>query len=193
MKNRFLQIAIFITIILCLGGCNKSDAEKELADFSAAISDFTAVIKNADEQINAIDTTSTDASAELLEILDQLDVEFQNLTKLSVPAQYKSIETLAGDASSYMTNAVSYYHKAYESENFSEQDASIAYQYYTKAMDRIQYIGYTLVGEFPENENVTIVEETLENELFDKLLHRNEETIEGVPNENDTMEILELE
>ena len=52
-----------------------------------------------------------------------------------------------------MTNAVSYFHSAYEGEAFDEQDADVAYQYYTRAMVRIEYIGYVLVGEIPENDH----------------------------------------
>ena len=80
-----------------------------------------------------------------------------------------------------MTNAVSYYHSAYEAEEFSEEDADIAYQYYTRAMTRVQYIGYILIGEIPEGDNITVHEETMENKLLDKLLHDDEEAIEGMP------------
>ena len=51
-------------------------------------------------------------------------------------------------------------------------------------MTRVQYIGYILVGEVPEGENITVQEEMMENKLLDKLLHDGEETIEGVPVEN---------
>lgn len=181
-KNKSFTIFVLLTTIFCLNGCgNATEEEKELADFSASISEFTAVIKDADEQINTIDTSSEDASEELLEILDNLDKEFQELAQLSIPEQYKSIEELADEASTNMTNAVSYYHSAYEEEEFSEEDADIAYQYYTRAMTRVQYIGYILIGEIPEGDNITVHEETMENKLLDKLLHDDEEAIEGMP------------
>lgn len=182
IRNRNWKLIATIATVLCLSGCGKTDEEKELADFSSSISEFTTMIQDADEQINAIDTSSDDASEQLLEILDHLDAEFQNLAQLSVPDQYKSIEDLADEASTNMTNAVSYYHTAYEAEEFREQDATIAYEYYTRAMTRIQYIGYVLVGEIPEGENITVHEEIIENKLLDTLLHDNEdatgETIE---------------
>lgn len=185
-KNKYLTILAVMTTMLCLGGCNeKTDEEKELADFSASISNFTSIIKDADEQINAIDVSSSEAPTELLEILDELDSEFKKLAELAVPEQYRSIEDLADEASTNMSNAVSYYHNAYDTGIYNEQDADIAYQYYTRAMTRVQYIGYILVGEVPEGENITVQEQMMENKLLDKLLHDDGETIEGVPVENE--------
>lgn len=180
IRNRNWKLIAMIATVLCLSGCGNTDEEKELADFSSSISDFTTVIKNANDQINAIDTSSSDASEQLLEILDHLDTEFQELAELPVPEQYKSIESLADEASTNMTNAVSYYHAAYEAEEFSEQDADVAYEYYTRAMTRVQYIGYVLVGEIPEGENITIHEETIENKLLDTLLRDNDTATESI-------------
>lgn len=178
--------------VLCLSGCSETNTEKELADFSSSISAFTTVIKNVNEQINEIDTSSEDASEQLLEILDELDTEFQELAGLAVPEQYKSIESLADEASTNMTNAVSYYHSAYEAEDFNEQDAEIAYEYYTRAMTRVQYIGYILVGEIPEGENITIHEETIENGLLNTLLRDNEDTANEDMPEADAAESIPL-
>lgn len=185
-KNKYFTIIAILTTVLCMSGCNsKTVEEKELADFSASISNFTSVIQETNEEINSIDVSSTDAPTELLEILDRLDAEFKSLAELTVPEQYKSIEDLADEASTNMSNAVSFYHSAYDTGIYSEEDADIAYQYYTRAMTRIQYIGYILVGEIPEGENITVQEEMMENKLLDKLLHDNEETIEGLPVENE--------
>ena len=170
-------IAVF-TAALCLTGCGKiTTEEKELADFSASISDFTATIQEADKQINELDVTKEESSKELLDILDHLDAEFKELSELSAPEQYQSIENLADEASENMSNAVSYFHMAYESDPFSEQDADVAYQYYSRAMTRVEYIGYILVGEIPENEHVTVYEETNDNKFIDKLLDNDEEEI----------------
>lgn len=186
IKKNSLTILAIMMALLCLSGCNtKTEEEKELADFSASISAFTAVIKEADEHINAIDATSTEAPSELLEILDGLNEEFKKLSELAVPEQYRSIEDLADEASDNMSNAVSFYHSAYDTGIYNEQDADIAYQYYSRAMIRVQYIGYILVGEVPEGENITVQEEMMENKLLDKLLHDDEETIEGVSVENE--------
>lgn len=175
-KNKCKYIIGTLTTILCLTACGHTNEEKELADFSSSISDFTASIQDANQQINELDVNDANASQELLSILDGLDEKFKELADLSVPEQYQSIETLADEASENMTNAVSYFHSAYEGEAFDEQDADVAYQYYTRAMVRIEYIGYVLVGEIPENDHVTVQEQELNDTRFiDKILDNNDE------------------
>lgn len=175
-KNKCKYIIGTLTTILCLTACGHTNEEKELADFSSSISSFTASIQDANQQINELDVNDANASQELLSILDGLDEKFKELADLSVPEQYQSIETLADEASENMTNAVSYFHSAYEGEAFDEQDADVAYQYYTRAMVRIEYIGYVLVGEIPENDHVTVQEQELNDTRFiDKILDNNDE------------------
>lgn len=175
-KNKCKYIIGTLTTVLCLTACGHTNEEKELADFSSSISSFTASIQDANQQINELDVNDANASQELLSILDGLDEKFKELADLSVPEQYQSIETLADEASENMTNAVSYFHSAYEGESFDEQDADVAYQYYTRAMVRIEYIGYVLVGEIPENDHVKVQEQELNDTRFiDKILDNNDE------------------
>lgn len=175
-KNKCKYIIGTLTTVLCFTACGHTNEEKELADFSSSISSFTASIQDANQQINELDVNDANASQELLSILDGLDEKFKELADLSVPEQYQSIETLADEASENMTNAVSYFHSAYEGEAFDEQDADVAYQYYTRAMVRIEYIGYVLVGEIPENDHVTVQEQELNDTRFiDKILDNNDE------------------
>lgn len=168
IKKCYKSILGALAISICLSGCGNSE-EKELAAFSENISDFTSAVKEADQKINAIDVSSDNASAELLNILDDLNEEFKNLSELDIPEQYSGIKSLAEEANENMSNAVSYYHSAYDSDTFNSQDADTAYQYYTRAMTRVEYIGYVLSGEIPENENVTIYQENGNNKIIDKL------------------------
>lgn len=171
MQNKRYKTAFAaFALTICLCGCaNTTEEEKALATFSSSIADFTANIKEANEQINGLDTTQADSPAELLEILDRLDNEFAKLAELSVPEQYLGIEELADEASTNMSEAVSYYHSAFEAEVFDESDADVAYQYYKRAMTRVEYIGYILAGgEIPENDHVTIHEETNDGNIIDK-------------------------
>lgn len=176
-KNRLKFAGTIVLTCLCLCACGDNAEEKELAVFSEAMTSFTLSIKSADEDINTIDVNNDSATSDLLLILDQLQVDFESLAELSVPDQFESIEELADDASEYMKNAVSYFHSAYEGETFNEQDADIAYQYYTRAMKRIEIIGFALTGDIPENENITVYEETNDSKLIDKLLQRSDEEI----------------
>lgn len=174
--NRLKYITILAFLSFSLTACGKvSKEEQELAQFSESISTFTLNIKNANDDLNAIDVTSPEATNDMLLILDQLNEEFSNLAKLEVPEQYDSIESLAEEASQNMNNAVTFFHSAYDTAIFNEQDADIAYQYYCRAMMRIEYIGYILSDNLPENDNVTVYEETNDSKLINKILQRNED------------------
>ena len=75
-----------------------------------------------------------------------------------------------------MSLAVSCYHSFFEGETYSEEEASSAYMYYTRAMKRVKYIGYMLTGgEIPEEENVIIYEDTNDSNILHKWLSDDEE------------------
>lgn len=113
------------TISACLSGCGSSnDAEKELADFSSKISDFTEYIKDVDTQINSLDVTDKASVDDLLTILDDMDEEFKQLAEIDAPPQYQDVENLADEASENMSLAVSCYHSFFENEAFLEEDAA---------------------------------------------------------------------
>ena len=170
-----------IAITFCLSGCGNSAEEKELADFSNKMSTFTETIKKADEDINSLDTTNKESVDELLQILDNLDSEFMSFAEISAPSQYKTVESLADQASENLSEAVKYYHNAFESEEFNVQDADIAHQYYVRAMTRVEYIGYIITGaEIPANEHVTVHEESNDSNLIDKWLSDNSEQSESI-------------
>ncbi|MBE5875347.1 MAG: hypothetical protein E7290_00510 [Lachnospiraceae bacterium] len=170
--NRKINIIILISILaLGLTGCGyKTEEEKALANFSSSISSFTNTILSIDMQMNELDVTDENACADLLMMLDNLDKEFQSLAELSVPEQYLSIEKLADEASDNMSIAVSYFHSAYEAATFDAVDADVAHQYYERAMTRIEYIGYVLTGDIPEDENV-IIHETSDDGIIDRFIH----------------------
>lgn len=157
---------------LTLSGCQKtSEEEKEIADFSACIADFTDYIQEADEKINSLDVSKKESADELLGILDDMDAEFTAFSQIQAPDQYESVPGLAKRASEDMSLAVSYYHTAYESEEFDENYADAAYQCYTNSMKAVKYIGFLLMGEdIPEDDHVTVYEITNDENILDKWL-----------------------
>lgn len=174
--KKFQYIALLTVLSITLTACGKvTKEEQELAQFSESISSFTNNIKSANDDLNAIDVSSPEATNDMLLILDRLNEEFADLASLEVPEQYDSIEALADEASDNMNNAVTFFHSAYDSDFFNEQDADIAYQYYCRAMMRIEYIGYVLSDNLPENDNVTVYEEKNDTTLINKILQRNED------------------
>lgn len=183
MKNKVIFLTILMSVFL-FGCSNANDNEKALADFSAEISDFTEYIKDADAQIDSLDATDPSSIDSLLHILDDMDKTFQTFSEIDAPAQYQDVENLAQEASENMSLAVSYYHAFFENEPFSAQDADTAYDYYTRAMKRVRYIGYMLMGgEIPEEENVIIYEETNDHNILHKWISDDEEENDTAPKE----------
>lgn len=180
-KNKLKILLLAISAIAGISGCGKnSEEEKALADFSQSISDFSVAIREADEKINSLDVSSDTSVDELLQILDDLDAEFAKLAEIEVPPQYAGIEPLADQAGENMSEAVSYYHSAFEAESFNQNDADVAYQYYERAMQRVEYIGYILTGdEIPEDENVTVYEEDNDSMILDKWLNDDDDENEN--------------
>ena len=172
-KYKFKIFLLAFGVAACISGCGgNSDEEKALAEFSQAISEFSDAIHEADENINGLDISDSGSVDELLQILDDLDSEFSRFAEIAVPEQYAGIESLADQASQNMSEAVSYYHSAFEAETFNQSDADVAYQYYGRAMQRVEYIGYILTGdEIPEDENVTVYEEDNDSRILDKWLN----------------------
>lgn len=174
-KNKILFAALLGAV--CLSGCgNTSDEEKELASFSTSVSEFTNYISESGEKINNLDVNKKESAEELLAILDDMDAEFAKFAELKAPDIYESVETLADGASTNMSMAVSYYHSAYEADEFNADDADVAYQYYTRAMKNVKGIGYVLSGEeIPTGEDITVYEKSNDGYILDKWLSGDED------------------
>lgn len=174
-KNKILLVALLGAV--SLSGCgNTSDEEKELASFSTSVSEFTNYISESGEKINNLDINKKESAEELLAILDDMDSEFARFAELKAPDIYESVETLADGASTNMSMAVSYYHSAYEADEFNADDADVAYQYYTRAMKNIKGIGYVLSGEeIPTGEDITVYEKSNDGHILDKWLSGDED------------------
>lgn len=140
----FIFILLF-TINLC--GCGKNAT---LENYKANMNQFFENIKVIDSSINSIDANSETATSQLLTLLDTMDTSFAQMASLEVPDSFPGVEQLADEASSYMTEAVSYYHQAFDGEIYDANSADIARQNYERANVRIQYIITILHGDIPE-------------------------------------------
>ena len=171
---RLLSAAVFGMAFL--SGCGSSNKEEEaLASFSSSIEDFTDYIQEADEKLNNLDISNAQSADELLEILDGMEVRFEEFASIEMPVQYEGVKGLALQASEEMSLAVSHYHTAYESEPFNENYADAAYQYYKNSYEYVQYMGYLLAGEeIPENDHVKVYEETNDKNILNKWLSDDE-------------------
>lgn len=169
IRKKVFWVALSAVVMVSLNGCSSSSSEKELAAFSQSISSFTDYMSSLDDKMSEIDLSEDSASKEILSCLDDIDNAFSKLANMNIPDQYASIAPLAKEASENMSQAVSLYHAALEADSFDEDDASIAFQYYSRAMTRISYIGTILQGELPEGDNITVYETNVSNEIIDKI------------------------
>ena len=185
LDKKMILIVATLTSTAYLSGCGKtSDEEKALAVFSTSVSEFADYIKDTNEKINSLDASQEESVIELLEILDDMDNQFETFSQLEAPLQYAGVSNLARQASTGMSLAGSSYHTAYESEPFDENYANAAYQCYSNSIEYIRYIGYLLKGEkIPENDHVTVYEELNDENLLDKWLSGDDKNEAAYDNE----------
>lgn len=144
----FRITAIFaVCFSFFLGGCGNNE---ELDAYKANMNQFFENVRVFDSSINAIDPESDTAVSDLLALLDSMDKSFAQMASLEVPEGFPGVEQLASEASEYMTEAVSYYHQAFEGETYDSALADVAKQNYDRANLRIQYIVSILHGDIPE-------------------------------------------
>lgn len=144
-----LNIFFLLSLIcaLALTGCGSNP---ELDNYKANMEQFFENVKVYDQSINAIDPESETSATDLLILLDSMDKSFAQMASLEVPDGFPGVDELADEASDYMTEAVSYFHQAYEAETFDPVLADVAKQNYDRANLRIQYILSILHGDLPE-------------------------------------------
>ncbi|MBD5471624.1 MAG: hypothetical protein HDR20_01595 [Lachnospiraceae bacterium] len=142
---------IFYSFLLCfimfsLTGCGKDD---KIENYKANMNQFFENIRIFDSSINAIDPNSETATTELLSLLDSMNTSFSQMASLEVPESFPGVEDLATQASEYMSEAVSFYHQAYDGE-YDATLEDVARQNYERANLRLQYIVSILHGDIPE-------------------------------------------
>lgn len=160
MKHNLLFILILGITLISLTGCGKED--QALNTYKEEMTTFCNDIQEQSDVINAIDPASESAAEELLAGLDTLNQKFTYLADMEVPKQFASIESLADEAGSYMADAVTMYHEAFEAEKFDSVTLESANENYERAIKRVQYIGDILMGKVPDGADVTVEDEETE-------------------------------
>ena len=154
MKKRIITSLLAVMISAAsLSGCGNKTTE-ELDVYKASMETFFENIAYLDTQINALDGQSDSDVTQLLGYLDTLDQQMAQLAALEVPEDFANVDELADGASQNMTMAVSYFHQAYEGESFNQNYADAAFEYYSRANLRINYIIKILHGEEITDPNV---------------------------------------
>lgn len=179
--KRFRKLVLGLLCTLFLMGCGEDEA---LDAYQADMETFFGHIAEFDENMNAIDVGQEDYVAQLLEYLDALDAEVAWMAELEVPEQFSVVDNLADEASENMRQSVSYFHMAYEGEEFNPNYEEAAREYYERANVRLQYIVMLLHGEIPEGEGITYTEES--NSIFgDGYLNKTEDSEDGTGEDTD--------
>lgn len=158
MKQHAISLILSTLLIIpALTGCGKNDSTDELAAYQASMNTFCDNIAYINDQINALDGSGESDVDNLLENLDILDAQFSEMADLEVPEEFAAIDNLADEASENMSMAVSYYHEAFEQDNFNQSYADAAFEYYTRANIRIGYILKILHGEEIMDDNIKYI------------------------------------
>lgn len=156
MKLRYILIISLLCIFMV--GCGK---DKQLEEYRNNITAFTSDVSDISTKMEQIDTTSDTAVDEVLACLDEMEAQFLVLAEMEVPKEFASVESLADEASEYMSEAVSLYHEIFSAQSTFEDDVllSAAQENYDRAMKRISYISSLLQGELPQGDDVFVTEE----------------------------------
>lgn len=144
-SSKKITLTAFLITAVLLTGCGDNP---ELTQFKNDLENFCETVAQLDESINRIDPQADNATDLALGYLDKLDTAFQEFAEMDFPEEYDYLESLATEAGTYMTEAVTSYHTLYESEEYDETTASYARENSARACKRVQVILEVLRGEY---------------------------------------------
>lgn len=152
LKKLVIISLLCITLTACGNSTNTMNTkfENEINTFCTNVSDIDAAI-NGITNITADEAGLKTATTQLLGYLDLLNDEFKKLSNIDFPEEYDYLETIADQASDYMTEAVKSYHTTYE-DNYTESMEDYAKENYSRAYKRLQYILNSLNNTTAEEE-----------------------------------------
>lgn len=151
-----MRSLLLLLLLFCLCGCKK---DEQLEEYKKDITNFNTNISAIAARMDTIDTTAEDAVTNVLNCLSEMEYQFKSLSEMEVPKEFASIESLADEASEYMTQATALYNEVFTAEEYSAEKASAAAEHYNRAMTRLSYISSLLQGKLPEGDNIIITEE----------------------------------
>ena len=163
-KKAGIAAAAAIAAVALLGGCGAAPSQ-ELDEYRAEMDRFYTALERYDTRINAIDESSEDAPAQLLQVLTEMDESYRRMAALSVPDEFAAVGDLPAEAAEHMEQALAEYRAAY-ADGFDADAAFVADQYYERADKRAHVILTILHGEIPQGDGVSVdTEEALHLEV----------------------------
>ncbi len=157
MTHRIKYALVMVILGIALAGCGS--VSENLEDYYDSMNAFAGNINKIKSDMEAVDTMSPDASAELLDCLDRMEEQFQILSEIEVPEEFISNEELADEAYDYMQQAVVMFHDYYEDPSVDRITFDVANENYTRAMKRVNYISSILQGKLPEGTDYEVIKD----------------------------------
>lgn len=149
-------VPFLLTACLLLTACGKSKEEEKITAYRDSMTSCYETIASSASALDAINPSANSAVTDMLNQLDQMNTAFQDMAALEVPEEYSSIETMADEAASYMSEAARLYHEAFADGGYLPEVGNDAKLQYKAAMTYLSYIGDILMGEIPEGDDVTV-------------------------------------
>lgn len=158
---------LLASCVLLLAGCAKSNPSVD--KYKANMDIFFENIEQIDNSINNLNPDSSNAADSskrmLLEYLDILDTSFSEMSQVELPEGYEALGELSKQASADMTQAVTYFHNAYD-EKYNQGYEQAAYEYYIKANKELKTIVKALHGEYSSDNPTTDNEDEYQSILL---------------------------
>lgn len=152
--------AILLSICLLAITSTGCGEQEDVSQFTDQMNVFCENVSRLDASINSISVSTDEEGYEqskqaLLSYLDELRLEFQYLAEIDFPEDFDYLEDVCTQASNYMTEAVSSYHRLY-GEEYSDELEAYARENYSRAYKRVQVVITLLHGEEPSDSDLII-------------------------------------
>jgi hypothetical protein len=157
-------VGLLAAVILTACGGNDDD---EISRFKDEVDTFCLSISDLGTKIDNVDAESETAIEEILGYIDEMDEEFKSFAEVDFPEQFDYLESIADEASEYMSTAAESFRDAYTNEEYDEEMFKAEYEYAreneARAYKRIQIIITILHGESPESVGLVTSDEQTES------------------------------
>lgn len=155
MRKTFFRVLGLVLCAALLTGCNKKpDNTEELKKYKQEMTEFFTSLEKINTNINNINPEDQESMDNLYTQFAALDKAYKELADIEVPEDFINNETLADQASEYMTQANEYLRQAFTETSYNQTVLDAAMECYKRANKRLQYIITILHGELPQGEDV---------------------------------------
>jgi len=140
-----LMIVSVLVFAAVFTACGKSTGgAMSVDDYKDKASDFYDKLQDYDKKITSIDSKDKGATDELLQILDDMNKDFQEFGALEPPKEIPDAKEHAQNAAKLMDTAVTYFHHALADEETNTDALANARLNYSNAIIEVKNVGIAL-------------------------------------------------